>query len=480
MRILIPAFAALIAGPVSAQNIDYLVAPRGTAAYDAAKAREDGQAVFAERSLTAALRNAHETLSGCGACRVTIRIASGEYDGKAGTGQWSLPEVIAPDASLHILGGYDETFETRNPFLTPTLMVTPPERSGIVLSFEGKKHALSELVVSGLTFDVSPSNAYDAQTNTLMFSGSSTWGILRFGYLTTNHLVVADNVFLNAPNGVAAPAIRAMSDQALVEVTNNVFMNNVYTWQVTSGGGKFTPRYRLAGNSFVLNWPRNPDRATSNPGTLEIGNKYSASQIDITRNLFAFNVGGAIFPQWDDVDGPNIAITENLFWDNGAMFDPEEPADGAVVGKFNGSATHAIFDPYDLEDDFAWDTYDNVDIDPELAVPVLEVGVLKDIGRGVAPKLPEEDLTLDSIDFSLGDEGEGDDDLSLDLPSLDTGLSELTLDADFGMDELAGDDGVLNFAPLVPYDPRALPFPHNPEAAEYGASYTRIYQQGEG
>ncbi|MEC8795678.1 MAG: hypothetical protein VXX48_05070, partial [Pseudomonadota bacterium] len=93
---------------------------------------------------------------------------------------------------------------------------------------------------------------------------------------------------------------------------------------------------------------------------------------------------------------------------------------------------------------------------------------------------PDEELTLDSIDVSLGDEDEGDDDLSLDLPSLDSGLSELTLDADFGMEALAGDDGVLNFAPLVPYDPRALPFPHNPEAAEYGASYTRIYQQGEG
>ncbi|KAJ54466.1 hypothetical protein ACMU_17305 [Actibacterium mucosum KCTC 23349] len=457
--------AALAASPVVAQDI--YVAPRGSAAYDAAKAM-DG--VKVERTIHKALGGAATLLQSCGDCTVTIHIAGGDYDGKAGTGQWFLPEVKAPGARLRILGGYNDDFTARTPFATPTRMITPPERSATVLRFEGKKHALAELVVSGLAFDVSPSNNYERETNSLMFGGSSTWGVLQFGYLETDLLVIADNTFLNAPAGVGGPAIRAASPGAVVQVSNNIFMNNVFTWQVEAGGGKHLPTHKIAGNSFVLNWPRNPDQTTSNPGTLQIGSNYSGAGVEITGNLFAYNVGGAIFPQWDEDRGPPMTITDNLFFGNGALFGAEDPGQGALVGKFNGSATHSIFDHWDLEDEFDWDSADNTDIDPEVAVPVLEIGALKmTLDRGTQESEPKAEPATTT-----------DDDLGLDLDMLDTGLGELSLDIDFDMDDMADGDGIRNFAPVIPFDIRALPFPRNPAAEGYGASPDRIYVAGQG
>lgn len=486
----------------AATTYDVLVAPRDSAASETAAAlaaRADGSTVFAERKIHSAFGRAQELLTGCGDCTVQVKIAGGSYDGKARTGQWTFPEVQAPGATLRILGGYADDFSSRDPFANPTILQVNENRSDAVLRFEGKKHALRELVVSGLTIDTSPSNSYGTGETSLHKGGSSSFPMLAFGYLTTERLVISDNVFMNAPNGVGGPLIRAMSPQAEVRVENNVFLNNVYTWVVGSGGGPHMPgRYAIVGNSFVLNWPYNPDRTTSNPGTVEIGNNASAAHVEIRGNLFAYNAGGAVHPQWDDTRGPEISFIDNLFYKNGALFDAPSPASGAVVGKFNNSATHGVFDMIDVEDDFTWETAGNVSFDPGLAIvpPQLQAITYEGHGRRGAPSRAD-----DGAEEAPADPALAGDPASAEVDELERMMAELEALSDvdgadqeaegtetaeveepilsgsaFDFEEYADEGAIGNFAPYLELIPGELPFPTNPQARDYGASPQRVRQ----
>ena len=522
----------LILGAGSAQAATYevLVAPRDTAAQEKAAGMADGSAVFAARKIHSAFAKAQELLAGCGDCTVHVKIAGGSYVGKARTGQWTFPDVQAPGATLRILGGYAEDFSTRDPFASPTILQVSENRSDAVLRFEGKKHALRELVVSGLTIDTSPSNSYGAQGNSLHKGGSSSFPMLALGYLTTERLVISDNVFMNAPNSVAGPLIRAMSPEAEVRVENNVFFNNVYTWVVGSGGGKHIPgRYVIAGNSFVRNWPYNPDRNTSNPGTIEIGNKYSAARVEIRGNLFAYNAGGAVHPQWDDTEGPKIAFLENLFYRNGQLFEPSSTASGAIVGKFNGSATHSVFDMIDVEDDFNWEARGNVSMDPGLTIKVPKLKGVTYEGqarRGAPTRSADAAGSVEASSEETGSEETGSeeegsalegDPASAEVDELERMMAELDAlsagdeakeeasadaetadaeadaeaeagaeteepifdEAEFDFDfeeEYAGEGAVENYAPFLEFTPGRLPFPTRAEAREFGASPERVRQ----
>ena len=498
----------------AATTYEVLVAPRDSVAYENSSSMADDSSVFAERKIHAAFAQAQELLVNCGDCTVHVKIASGTYEGKARTGQWTFADVQAPGATLRILGGYSEDFSSRAPFANPTILQVNENRSDAVLRFEGRKHALRELVVSGLTIDTSPSNSYGTKEASLHKEGSSSFPMLAFGYLTTERLVVSDNVFMNAAHGVGGPLIRSMSPQAEVRVENNLFLNNVHTWVVGSGGGKHIPgRYLISGNSFVLNWPYNPDQATSNPGAVEIGNNSSAAKVEFRGNLFAYNSGGAIHPQWDDNRGPKIAFVENLFYKNGVLFDPSSEASGAVVGKFNGSATHGVFDMIDVEDDFSWEAEGNVSMDPGLAIvpPKLKGvayegtgrrGVSKPVSgavadaRGEAPEeapdsaMPEADPESAEVDElermmaeldALSGGGEvdtgTDTDAESDQPEEEPSLEEPIFEEEFfDFEEQGGEGAIENFAPYMELVPGKLPFPTNAEAQDFGASPERVRQ----
>lgn len=267
-----------------AADIDIFVGPKGSAAYDTAKVRADKTTTFAAKSLTKAFKTAVQQVTACGTCTVNIKIAAGDYFGKAKTGHWVFPDVVAPTVRVRILGGYDDSFTTRAPFQNQSRLITAQDRSRPVIQFAGRKHALKGLYLSGLTFDVAPGNKYDSRNNSLLKGTSSLYPILAFGYLTTDSLVIADNIFLNGAHTVAQPLIRAMSNDAEILVRNNLILNTVMAWRVNSPSGKLMlKRYGFENNSFILNWPYNPDPGTSNPGTLEIGNKYAASLVDITK-----------------------------------------------------------------------------------------------------------------------------------------------------------------------------------------------------
>jgi hypothetical protein len=446
---------AILAAPTvaQAQDVTILVAPADTPAEASATKQADGKTILAERKLFKAFDLAAVKLTECKTCKVTIKVAGGPQVGKGKVGQWTFPEVIAPGATLHLLGGWDDKFAKRAPMTNPTVLVTSTPRSGPILAFEGRKHALTELQLSGFVLDAAPGNKYDAKTNSLLKGSSSTFAMMAFGYLTVKRLIISDNVFMNSAHTVGAPLVRPADEHSEVIVRNNLFLNNVFCWQVVGSGNKYTlERYVFEGNSFILNFPFNPDATTSNPGALEIGNTYSAKVVDITGNLFAHNVGGAIFMQWDDKAGPPITIKNNLFWQNGALFAGKGDGKGAIVGKFNRSGVYGSYTADEAADDFSWTIKGNVVEDPDMTVPVLDLKAV----TYEKPKRPEAPTEAAEEDF------------------FGNTKAEIIMDEDVQMGDFAVDGKIKNFAPRMPFNIETFPFPKSARAKKYGASAERV------
>lgn len=473
--------------PAYAGDINILVGPKKSAAYDAAKAKADNQNTFAAKSISKAFSLAAKNLAACKTCTVNIKIAAGEFKGKGKTGHWIFPDTQTPEATLRILGGYADDFLQRSPFATPTRLVAAETRGRLVIQFEGKKHALKQLYLSGLTFDVAPGNSYDPKNNSLRKDSSSSFSVLAFGYLTTDKLVIADNTFLNAANGVAQPLMRAMTKKSEVIIRNNMVLNNISAWKVSSASFRNQlNKYTLSNNSFILNWPYNPDPTTSNPGTVEIGNKYTANQVEITKNLFAYNAGGAIHAQWDDVKGPPLKITDNLFWGNGSLFAATDPDAAAVLGKFNGSPKYVLLTADDAED-FDWDVENNVSFDPGLHVQVkpfqavgskaavMAAGTVQD--EPVTAKVPvaTDEAAVDPAMAELAAMlGEDMVDAAPPSDAEETDLYAADEYAGLGFGEDAsGDADIQGFATRL-YVEGQLPFPTNAQAVGYGANASLV------
>lgn len=431
----------LLAAPAEAQTISVLVGEKESPAAQTAEKLADGKTTFSERTLQKALDKAVAVIQGCAACTVNVKIAGGEYAGKGGIGQFSIPEVIAPQATLRILGGYDPAFKKRAPFSTPSVLLGTENRSAPMLQFEGKKHALKEFVLSGLVLDVAPGNAYDAKTNSLKKGQSCTFAIIALGYLTTEKLVVADNVIMNAAQKAIEPLVRAATPKTEVIIRNNFFLNNLLALVVKSAMFRNKPgRYLVQGNSFILNWPYNPDPTTSNPATVEIGDKYTAESVEIEGNLFAYNVGGAIMPGYDDKSGPTIAIRGNLFFQNAILFGKDQPGAGAVVGKFNRAATYGVYDPSSLEDDFSWQVKGNQVLDPKVPVALVKPGIVN------SNSVKAEKTVMNEI----------------------RGL--------FGVNKQGGTVAISNFAPRMGLDLANLPFPKEEKAKGFGVDPDKVEQ----
>lgn len=425
----------------SAADLTILVAPNDNPAAGAAAKLANGTTIVAEARLFKALDRASAHLATCGKCTVTVKVAGGVHTGKGGVGKWGLPTVEAPEARLHLLGGWDAAFVKRTPFANPAILAVTAERSGSVLGFGGSE--LAELQFSGFAIDGAPSNRYDKQTNSLLQDFSADGPMVTFYQVKTDRLVIADNIFINNAWTVSESHIHPASDASTMVVRNNYFLNNIRPWVV----GQMYVKHSLAsvtieGNSFIVSWPSAPDTTTSNPGALEISSN-AGRKVVIRRNLFAYNFGGAIFPVGDDKQGPPLAIHDNLFWMNGQMYDAKKPGDGAVVGKFNGSWRHQIYDAATVTDDFSWDTRGNITLDPKLGIPVLKLTAIGQASHAPADAEP-----------TLAD--------MFDEP------------ADYTVENLDTGEFIENFAPRMPFDIAALPVPKNPKARGYGASASRV------
>lgn len=436
-------------GVAAADDLIILVAPPGSAAAAHATTAADGKKLVATTALDDALTRGSTHLATCGACAVTIKLAAGTYAGPKGQGQWTVPDAAAPKAALRVLGGYDDAFAVRAPLTTHSVLITTPGRTGPVLAVG--KLEVRELTLSGLAIDGGPSNRYDAASSSLMRGRSPSSPLLGLSSVTTDRLIIADNLFFNAPSGVAAPLVRPASASAEVIVRNNLFANNVIALSVKGPSTKHTlKRFLIADNSFVLNFPGNADTGTSNPGAVELGGKSAAVTVELRGNLFAYNVGGAIAPLWDAARSPAVVMNHNLFWRNGELFTPSSPAHGAVVGRVEGVTATLAADEVAVAR--GWSVSGNVARDPELAIPVATMSAHGKAPAADAPATPPAD--------------------DLDVDSLFADPAELTLDTTIEPDAYAADGVVKNFAPRMPFNLAALPTAA--KARNFGASPKKV------
>ena len=448
----------------AATTITVLVANKKSAAYKNAKAMANDKTIFAERKLHKALSRVEDLIASKKKCPeprvrgleappcklaendrdwiINVKVAQGEYKGKGGRGGFSLSEVKAPNTVLRLLGGYDDHFKKRAPFKTPTVLKT----GGTVFAFAGKNHSLKELYISGFVMDIGAGNKYDAKTNCLLKGESAKVQQITLGYLTTGRLVVADNVFVNSSHKAMAPLIRAKNAKAEVIIRNNFIMNNVLAWEADSARFKTIPaRYVIEGNSFIMNWPYNPDPTTSNPAALQLAGKYATKKFVIRDNLFAYNMGGAIF--WTapgEKTGPKTEIKHNLFFGNGQLFSENEPGAAAVVTKFGGFKSRKIpwntIDVETLEDDYDWDSEDNVVMDPKVPISMVKPGFAN----------------------------------SADVSANNSSLNDVR--GLLGMNKQGNKLVIKNYAPRMGLDLSKLPFATEPKAGGFGVSAKRVEQ----
>jgi hypothetical protein len=422
---------------LDAGQYEILVAGRGTAAAETAAARADGARVLAERRLFRALNRAAELLSTPGPTTVTIRVAAGDYPGQTGLGVWAIPSISNPEARLHILGGYDDGFDARSPFTRPSRLVTQAGRDGAFITV-GPRSQLAELVISGLHLDAAPSNRYDARSNSILKGSSRTYPLLSFQQLRVTRLVVADNVFINGAHGAFDPAVGGVPG-ARVEISNNLFLNTIQPMKAAAMSRGSEVDIVIEGNSFILNWPFNPDPTSSNVGAVELYHSDGYKTLTFENNLFAFNPGGAFQQDWaHDRMGP-ITLRNNLFHANGSLFSTATPEDGVIVGKFGTNPTYLSLDLITVEDDLDYVVEGNVSMDPG-------------IGLAVAP--------LEAVDSEA-------------IQRDDTWVNDVR--RILGMNQSGGAVPIANYAPRMAYLVDRLPLPTNESARRYGFQPDRVW-----
>ena len=418
-----------------------IVAPRGTPAYDFAQGAENGTTVFAERALWRGLNKAAELLNEGGPRVVHVAIAEGVYEGQFDAGVWKVPTIENAQGTLRIMGGYNADFSGRQPFGLPVRLQTVYGRDGAILQFESGSE-LNELVVSGLLLDAAPSNKYDQRTNSLVKGESRHETLVTFGRMATERLIIVDNIFMNgdrrAMNLTWAPA----SPSATVEIANNFFINNLINLETKTYPRKISDQAAqliVRHNSFIMNWPYNPDPASSNVSTIELYHSDSFRDMLFERNLFAYNPGGAFQHDWPEDRMGDFTIRENLFYLNGALWGNGDAEGAVIAGKFGINPIYRVLDLYDVEDDLSATVEDNVAFDPE--IPVI--------------MQPFQGVDSGSVQAQ---------------PTVINQVRSL-----FGANLDGGTVAISGFAPALTYDVRLVPLPANDDARPYGVQVGQLY-----
>lgn len=428
--------------PPSRADAVILVAPRGTPAYEFAQARENGATVFAQRQLWRALAQASELLNEGGQRSVTVAVAAGVYDGEFGAGIQRVPRIDNAGGTLRVMGGYNDDFSGRQPFGLPVVLQTAWGRDGAIFQIDSRT-TLRELVVSGLILDAAPSNKYDARTNSLLKGESRNYPLMSWAQMEVERMVIADNIFLNGASGtvrLGATPPRGTSGEVVVE--NNFFLNNLLAFDTQTFGRRASvPFGRLVvrHNSFLANFPYNPDETSSNVGAVELHTSASFEETVFEGNLFAYNAGGAFQVDWPQDRLADLTLRDNLFFLNGALYGQGAAEAAVIAGKFGTHPVYRILDLYDVEDDLDGEMSGNVAFDPQ--VPIV-LAPLQGVDSG-------------SVNAQ---------------PTLMNDVRRL-----FGANTDGGTVAIANFAPQMMFDIRALPLPQNDDAKAYGVQPTRLY-----
>jgi hypothetical protein len=432
------------AANATANTYVILVAPKDSPAQAVAKEKANDASVFAERTLHRALTKAAELLNQPGSHEARVIVAKGRYDGKAAQGVWVIPQITNSQASLYVLGGFNDDFSGRQPFGNLTQLVTRQGRDGAILQIEGKSE-LNEFVISGFLLDAAPSNDYDAKTNSLKKATSRSYPLISFSMLRTNHLVVADNILLNGAHGAFDPYAAPLSANSTVDISNNIFLNNIKAikaWALPHKGNTFK-EINFRHNSFLLNWPFNPDPDSSNVSAVELYHNGGAQSVNFDNNLFAFNPGGAFQHDWKEDRMPKLAFRNNLFFMNAALFGDGASDRGVIAGKFGTNPKYLLLDLETVEDDFGYTMEGNVSFDPKIPL------VMKPLKAVDSSSVQRQDTVINDVRRV------------------------------FGMNQDGGTVAIKNYAPQVKYDTRVLPLPTEERAKAYGVQPNALWSFGE-
>jgi len=351
-----------------------------------------------------------------------------------------VPAIENPEASLQILGGFNDDFSGRQPFSLLSRLVTAPGRDGAIFQMT-KRSTLKELVISGLLFDAAPSNAYDAETNSILKGQSRTYPMISFLQLITDHLVIADNIFINGAHGAFDPYISPLSANTTIDIENNFFLNTIKTMKPAGSSyrGNTVASINLRQNSFLLNWPYNPDSTSSNVSALELYHSDGAREVNLEGNIFAFNPGGALQHDWPLDRMSGVTLTGNLFYMNGGLFGQGAPDAGVIVGKFGTSGVYRLIDIATMEDDLDYDGGGNVSLDPQINLAMAPLGAADSYG-------------VERNNTVLND------------------VRQL-----FGLNQDGGTVAIANYAPKMAFDPDIIPLPRNEAAKAYGVQPDRLF-----
>lgn len=365
---------------------------------------------------------------------VKVKIAAGEYDGDMGSGGYELPAFQNGKATLHIMGGYSADFSKRDPFRTPTRLITVKDRSIELLKFfklRPRDEGLKGLILDGLLFDLGNSNVYDPRANSLLYGKSKTRPMIAFNYQPVEFLEIQHCVFVNAAERCFMPLIRPTVESCYVRLYNNIFLNNRYPLRMDVARGKIVAaKLEIDHCSFLINWAYNPDPDTGNPAACELGNQYSAKSFVIKNSLYYANFGGAIMAL-----NKSIALTcnNNNFVGNGLLHGSAEP-DAAALILIAGNKKHPVNVDTIEDADFVTESEGNVSI--AAGIP-LSLGNVK---------------VVDSSKVKAE-------------PGLANDLNRL-----FGRNLQGGKVDINDYAPRQEYDGNNPPFPTVEEAKKYGAS----------
>ncbi|MGB3543935.1 hypothetical protein, partial [Rubrivirga sp.] len=264
---------------------------------------------------------------------------------------------------------------------------------------------------------------------------SRNYPVFAFAYCEIERLVIADNVILNgASGGIQIGSTPPRGSGGEVVIQNNFILNNLLALRTRTFGARTVAYDRLTvrHNSFILNFPYNPDPTSSNVSAVEWHNSNSFGEMVFEGNLFAFNPGGAFQSDWQQSDLSDLTIRDNLFFTNGALFGEGAPEAAVVAGKFGTNPTYRVLDLYDVEDDLDGEMSGNVTMDPQLPVAfsALQAANSGDVNAQVS--------------------------VANDVRRM------------FGINTDGGTVAIANFAPQMMFSLRALPLPQNPEAQAYG------------
>ena len=225
----------------------------------------------------------------------TIHVAGGEYVGKLKAGKW---QIDCPWVAM--LGGYDETFQTRDPWKRPTRLFCPPDfkgrRGGI--TFEGIEDHTG-FVLDGFVFDKSGENVYQDNRDLDRDRSDKTPHVS----LTRPDCQVRNCVFVNG-------AYTALVVANGMVVENNIILNHTtFAVDVRSG---WTPRPLLFRNNTVaFSWDLKFGKGHGAAGALiRLGGNVHAV---LQGNVFEFADNDAVKC---DAQPADVELRENVFAHN--------------------------------------------------------------------------------------------------------------------------------------------------------------------